>query len=144
MLICLRFEKMSHNASATFALSARVDGHSQQKARTSLQLIGDACAWNYCTTVHVSNAAHGWPIADCTSEAMLAALAVHDLAIGTSTLAAKQIILPLTRFEDSIELLSRFQNSDGGWATYEETRGGNWYEYLNPAEVFGDIMIDYT
>ena len=30
------------------------------------------------------------------------------------------------------------------WATYENTRGAAWYEQLNPSEVFGDIMIDYS
>ena len=33
---------------------------------------------------------------------------------------------------------------DGGWATYENNRGYSWYECLNPSEVFGDIMIDYS
>jgi len=33
---------------------------------------------------------------------------------------------------------------DGGWATYENNRGYGWYEWLNPSEVFGDIMIDYS
>jgi squalene/oxidosqualene cyclase-like protein len=41
-------------------------------------------------------------------------------------------------------LVLEFQNADGGWATYERNRGYNWFEWLNPAEVFGDIMIDYT
>jgi len=31
-----------------------------------------------------------------------------------------------------------------GWATYENNRGFGWYEQLNPSEVFGDIMIDYS
>jgi len=31
-----------------------------------------------------------------------------------------------------------------GWATYENNRGFAWYEQLNPSEVFGDIMIDYS
>ena len=31
-----------------------------------------------------------------------------------------------------------------GWATYENNRGFGWYEALNPSEVFGDIMIDYS
>ena len=30
------------------------------------------------------------------------------------------------------------------WATYERTRGPEWLEILNPAECFGDIMIDYS
>lgn len=41
-------------------------------------------------------------------------------------------------------MLLTLQNSDGGWATYENNRGYGWYEWLNPSEVFGDIMIDYS
>lgn len=40
--------------------------------------------------------------------------------------------------------LNRKATDDGGWATYEEKRGGDWYELLNPAEVWGDLMTDYT
>ena len=29
-------------------------------------------------------------------------------------------------------------------ARYENNRGYGWYEWLNPSEVFGDIMIDYS
>lgn len=35
------------------------------------------------------------------------------------------------------------QNATGGWATYENTRSYAWLERINPAETFGDIMIDY-
>ena len=31
-----------------------------------------------------------------------------------------------------------------GWGTYEDNRGFGWYDQLNPSEVFGDIMIDYS
>jgi hypothetical protein len=41
-------------------------------------------------------------------------------------------------------VLLTLQNVDGGWATYENNRGYGWYEWLNPSEVFGDIMIDYS
>ena len=41
-------------------------------------------------------------------------------------------------------MLLTLQNVDGGWATYENNRGYAWYEWLNPSEVFGDIMIDYS
>uniref|UniRef100_A0A3Q3D0B8 Terpene cyclase/mutase family member n=1 Tax=Haplochromis burtoni TaxID=8153 RepID=A0A3Q3D0B8_HAPBU len=41
------------------------------------------------------------------------------------------------------KLLS-MKNTDGGFATYETKRGGRLLELLNPSEVFGDIMIDYT
>ncbi|XP_062948610.1 lanosterol synthase isoform X2 [Cynocephalus volans] len=40
--------------------------------------------------------------------------------------------------------LLNMRNPDGGFATYETKRGGYLLELLNPSEVFGDIMIDYT
>ncbi|PKI32998.1 hypothetical protein CRG98_046613 [Punica granatum] len=35
------------------------------------------------------------------------------------------------------------QNENGGFASYELTRSYTWLEMINPAEIFGDIMIDY-
>ena len=46
--------------------------------------------------------------------------------------------------EAALNVLLTLQNVDGGWATYENNRGYGWYEWLNPSEVFGDIMIDYS
>lgn len=36
------------------------------------------------------------------------------------------------------------QNSNGGYSSYETKRAGSVMEMINPAEVFGDIMVDYT
>uniref|UniRef100_A0A8C7GDM6 Terpene cyclase/mutase family member n=1 Tax=Oncorhynchus kisutch TaxID=8019 RepID=A0A8C7GDM6_ONCKI len=47
------------------------------------------------------------------------------------------------KVERICNLLS-MRNRDGGFATYETKRGGRLLELLNPSEVFGDIMIDYT
>jgi len=33
-------------------------------------------------------------------------------------------------------------NSDGGWATYEDKRGGALLELLNPSEVFGEFFCN--
>ena len=53
---------------------------------------------------------------------------------------------------DCVNVILSYQNTQnfgfkpqgsGGWATYENTRTGKWVELLNPAETFGDIMIDY-
>ncbi|XP_020732679.1 lanosterol synthase isoform X2 [Odocoileus virginianus] len=46
-------------------------------------------------------------------------------------------------YRQMTKLLS-MRNPDGGFATYETKRGGHLLELLNPSEVFGDIMIDYT
>ncbi len=81
---------------------------------------------------------HGWPITDCTSEGLLASLAVHDSGIDLLQTIDAQ------RLGQAADLLLSFQNKDGGWATYELTRGPSWLESFNPSEVFGDIMIDYS
>ena len=97
---------------------------------------------------------HGWPIADCTSEGIKAALAIETMAKagevdigkgyadGFGTVYGGQIAP--SRFYDAVNVLLAFHNPDGGWATYEETRGAEWYENFNAVESFGDIMIDYT
>ena len=36
------------------------------------------------------------------------------------------------------------QNGNGGYSSYETKRAGSVMELINPAEVFGDIMVDYT
>lgn len=36
------------------------------------------------------------------------------------------------------------QNSDGGFASYEKIRGSKYLELLNPAEVFDNIMVEYS
>lgn len=80
---------------------------------------------------------HGWPIADCTSEGLKGVMAIHRMGTAVAR-------IPPARMFDAVNLVLEFQNPDGGWATYERNRGYNWFEWLNPAEVFGDIMIDYT
>jgi squalene/oxidosqualene cyclase-like protein len=50
--------------------------------------------------------------------------------------------IPEDRLVDAADLLLAMQNEDGGWATYEKTRGPAWLERLNPSDCFADIMID--
>lgn len=82
---------------------------------------------------------HGWPISDCTAEGLKAALVIHNQG-----LVPESARIPPSRLFDAVNVLLSFQNGDGGWATYELNRGWDWFEWFNPAEVFGDIMIDYT
>jgi len=86
-----------------------------------------------------STAAHGWPISDCTAEGLKSVLLVHTLdTISTSDRISSN------RLQDACDVILSLHNKDGGWATYENNRGYGWYEMLNPSEVFGDIMIDYS
>jgi squalene/oxidosqualene cyclase-like protein len=92
-----------------------------------------------------STAAHGWPISDCTSEALKAVLAIHayDATAEVPLIPASERI-DESRLCDACDVLLSYQNPDGGWASYENNRGARWYELFNPSSVFGDIMIDYS
>ena len=41
------------------------------------------------------------------------------------------------RLCDAVDIILGLQNTDGGFASYELVRGYKWFEWLNPAEVFG-------
>ena len=87
-----------------------------------------------------SSAAHGWPISDCTAEGLKAVLVLRSHPCIKRDCAH----ISDERLFKALNVLLTLQNVDGGWATYENNRGYGWYEWLNPSEVFGDIMIDYS
>ena len=89
-----------------------------------------------------STSAHGWPISDCTAEGLKAVLSIRDLPCVSKSNSCRPIADE--RLFDAANVILTLQNSDGGWATYENTRGGLWYEHLNPSETFGDIMVDIS
>ena len=78
---------------------------------------------------------HGWPVTDCTSEGFKCAVALEPFSDDP---------VPEHLLKESINLILSFQNKDGGWATYEKQRAGKWLELLNPSQVFGNIMVDYS
>lgn len=80
-----------------------------------------------------STRAHGWPISDCTAEGLKASLLLAGLVDDP---------IPEERLTAAVDLILTMQNADGGWATYEKTRGPAWLERLNPSDCFADIMID--
>ncbi|KAL0479882.1 cycloartenol synthase [Acrasis kona] len=81
---------------------------------------------------------HGWPISDCTGEGLKAALVLQDLEwINRDTINQQRLC-------ESVDvMLSMWNESSGGWASYELTRTSALVEYINPAALFGEIMIDY-
>lgn len=48
------------------------------------------------------------------------------------------------RLQDCVDCLLVMQNPEGGFGSYERARGNSWMEYLNPAEVFDRIMVEYS
>ncbi len=73
---------------------------------------------------------HGWPVSDCTAEAVLGIVA----AGGTDRAA----------LGDAAAFMLRAQNRDGGFGSYEARRPAFGLEWLNPAEMFGDSMTEHS
>ena len=90
-----------------------------------------------------STPAHGWPIADCTAEGLKCVLGMNKESKKNNFLGDDMRVSDEKIFE-AVSIILGYQNTEGGWATYENNRGYGWYEMLNPSEVFGDIMIDYS
>ncbi|WJZ95711.1 hypothetical protein VitviT2T_014457 [Vitis vinifera] len=85
-----------------------------------------------------STADQGWPISDCTAEGLKAVLLLSKLPVETVGEP-----LDMKHLSDAVNVILSLQNADGGFATYELTRSYRWVELINPAETFGDIVIDY-
>ncbi|KAG5513724.1 hypothetical protein PMAC_000762 [Pneumocystis sp. 'macacae'] len=79
----------------------------------------------------------GYTVSDCTAEGLKAVLLLQKLKS-----FHKQI--PPNRLEDSVDVILSLQNENGGFASYELIRGPSYLEYINPSEVFGNIMIEYS
>lgn len=78
----------------------------------------------------------GRPVADCTAEGFKAAMIGEVLGLEPS--------IGEERLLAAVRLLLSWQNPDGGWASYEPIRGPRWLEWLNPTQVFGDVVIERT
>lgn len=120
---------------ATIAKSYRFIDASQIKAEHATHaeffrhpMIG---SWPFSTPEN------GWPVADCTAEGLSATLAVHHSGLVNP-------MIDESRIKQAVEIILSYQNTDGGWPTYELKRAPEWLEKLNPSEVFADIMVDYS
>ena len=75
---------------------------------------------------------HGWPVSDCTAEALEALL---------KTPAPK---LSADDARNAVRFILGCQNPDGGFGSYEAQRSRLGLEWLNPAEMFGDSMTEHS
>jgi lanosterol synthase len=87
-------------------------------------------AWGF------SNKDQGYTVSDCTSEAVKSVILLQNIPGYPKLISDERIKL-------AIDIILTMQNASGGCASYEPTRGSELLEYLNAAEVFGRIMVEY-
>lgn len=78
----------------------------------------------------------GYTVSDCTAEALKSVILLQHTP-GFPTLISDE------RLKDAVDTLLTMQNASGAFSSYEPTRGSEYLEWLNAAEVFGRIMIEY-
>ncbi|KAI0794385.1 lanosterol synthase [Fomes fomentarius] len=89
-------------------------------------------AWPFSTKTQ------GYTVSDCTGEGLKAVLYLQEHVKDAPKLISER------RLCDAVDILLSLQNTDGGFASYELIRAPQWMEYLNPAEVFGNIMTEFN
>lgn len=88
-------------------------------------------AWPFSTKTQ------GYTVSDCTAEGLRGTLLLQKLNDYPAVISDD-------RLRDAVDVLLTMQNShSGGFASYEPQRGSELLEYLNAAEVFGRIMVEY-
>ncbi|KDP27753.1 hypothetical protein JCGZ_19782 [Jatropha curcas] len=119
--------KKAHN----FIKNSQVERNSNGDLRKWYRHISKG-AWPFSTPDN------GWPVSDCTAEALKTAILLSQMPADVVGEA-----IPADRLFDAVNFILSLQNKNGGFASYELTRSHAWLELINPAETFGDIMIDY-
>ncbi|KAG8900254.1 Lanosterol synthase (Oxidosqualene--lanosterol cyclase) [Tulasnella sp. 403] len=85
-----------------------------------------------------SNRQQGYTVSDCTAEGLKAIFYLQEHLSYTPKAVSER------RLCDAVDVLLTMQNANGGFASYELIRGPVIVEKLNPAEVFGNIMVEYS
>lgn len=86
----------------------------------------------------------GYTVSDCTSEALKSVLLLQTMPDPTNP--SRKLFPQLVsdeRIHWAVDIILTMQNPNGACSSYEPTRGSPLLEYLNAAEVFGKIMIEY-
>lgn len=95
-------------------------------------------AWGF------SNRTQGYTVSDCTAEAIKAIMMLQFMPDPRNKGASLfPELLSEERIKWAIDILLTMQNHDGSCSSYEIQRGSVKLEYLNAAEVFGRIMVEY-
>jgi len=91
-----------------------------------------------------STRTQGYAVSDCTAEGLKSTLLLQSMPDPKDP--SKKLFPTLIdeqRLKWAVDILLTMQNATGACSSYEPTRGSEYMEYLNAAEVFGRIMVEY-
>ncbi len=103
-----------------------------EQIATSLDQFHEACRVDPKGGWCFAGGWHGWPVSDCTAEAVLGLVAAHGDGVDPSVLG------------NAADFMLRTQNPDGGFGSYEARRSPFGLEWMNPAEMFGESMTEHS
>ncbi len=145
----------SDNWDTAFALQALSEGPASDLAQT---IAADATRWLPTAQMQAdliggarhyrdgsyggwgfANENHPWPVSDCTAEALEALMRCEHAELGDATGH-----LQLGRKLAAVEFILGRQNDDGGFGSYEPRRGPLVLKDYNPAEIYGNCMLEYS
>ncbi len=86
-----------------------------------------------------ANEHHPWPVSDCTAEALEALMRTEEAGLSDEVGQ-----LQLGRKLAAVEFILQRQNDDGGFGSYEPRRGPMLLKHYNPAEIYGNCMLEYS
>ncbi|CAG8494178.1 46_t:CDS:10 [Scutellospora calospora] len=123
----------SNHQSMIHALEFLEDAQIKKNPKDSKRCYRDNTigAWGFSTRDQ------GYNVSDCSSLGIKAVLNLQKLSYTPDLISKKRLC-------QTIDILLSMQNADGGISSYELIRGSKLMEWLNPAEVFGNIMIEYS
>ncbi|MDE0663983.1 MAG: FAD-dependent monooxygenase [Acidimicrobiaceae bacterium] len=116
----------------TEALRCGADFLRRQQINTSFEGFREAFRMDPKGGWCFAGAWHGWPVTDCTAEAVRGMIAAEPGAASPEALG------------DAVRFMLRGQNRDGGFGSYESRRSAMGLEWLNPAEMFGESMTEHS
>jgi lanosterol synthase len=139
----------------SFVIQALCEGPRTPMAET---IVRDACRWLPSAQIReeiiggpshyrelayggwgFANENHPWPVSDCTAEALEALMRAE--ATGLADAGGR---IPLSNKLAAMEFILLRQCDDGGFGSYEARRGPMVLRNYNPAEIYGNCMLEYS
>ncbi|KAH3668404.1 hypothetical protein OGAPHI_002158 [Ogataea philodendri] len=123
--------KNAHDRAVSFLLRSQFDTECVRGSYRDSRVGG----WPFSTKDQ------GYTVSDCTAEAMKAVLMAHpnDTQLIQKLHKTVDLLLSLQNVDWSSKLRAYY----GSFASYEKVKATPLLELLNPAEVFGNIMVEY-